>query len=167
MARHGVRTIFIQTANSDSVRAFVHPSALGTFIAEAHARHMYVVAWYLPDLRPTPLDYERVMQAIEFRTAGGEKFDSFALDIEPNGVKSADARNRALTTLSEVLRAQPGCASTPVHMIGGISGDSSAAQVTQFVRAVNETGCIGASLYGWAGTSHAAWRLMSAVEAKP
>lgn len=161
-----------------------------------------------------------------------ERFDSFALDIEPNGVKSAGARNRGLMALSDrvrrqvgptyalgaiipppraierkkgywkdfpytmlagtynvflpmnyytfntrhaapiytattanmrILRSQPGCASTPVHMIGGISGDSSAAQVKQFVRAINETGCIGASLYGWARTSHAAWRVLSAV----
>jgi len=62
-----------------------------------------------------------------------------------------------------VLRAQPGCATAPVHMIGGISNKSSPAQVEQFVRAAREMGCIGASLYGWKGTSVAAWRELAAV----
>jgi hypothetical protein len=232
MAAHGVRTIFVETANSSSSTGLVHPSALATFIVEAHARHMYVVAWYLPDLRPGPLDFDRVTQAIDFTSADGQKFDSFALDIESTVVKSESARNQELAALSarirgrvgagyalgaiipspvglagakshwrgfpyaplartydvflpmhyytfdirtakatytstlanmRLLRAQPGCAATPVHMIGGISGPSSTAQVHQFVRAVRETGCIGASLYGWAGTSAAAWKELAAL----
>jgi hypothetical protein len=233
MATHGVRAIFVETANSSSSSGLVHPGALATFIVEAHARHMYVVAWYLPDLRPGTLDFDRVMQAIDFASDDGQKFDSFALDIESTAVKSESARNQELAALSaqirsrvgagyalgaiipspvglagakshwrgfpyamlartydvflpmhyytfdihtakatytstlanmRVLRAQPGCAATPVHMIGGISGPSSTAQVHQFVRAVRETACIGASLYGWTGTKAAAWRELAAIE---
>ena len=69
------------------------------------------------------------------------------------------------STLSNmrVLRAQAGCATAPVHMIGGISGKSSAAEVQQLVRAARETGCVGASVYGWAGTSAAAWRELASL----
>jgi len=192
-----------------------------------------VVAWYLPNLRAGSVDFERVMQAIDFKTPDGQAFDSFALDIESTVVKPVSLRNQGLTTLSQqvrarvgpdyalgaiipspagistkkgfwsdfpyamlattydvflpmhyysfsshsaaaphistssnmaVLRAQPGCATTPVHMIGGISDKSSAVQVEQFVRAVRETGCIGASLYGWKGTSA---RGMSATSGRP
>ena len=232
MASHGVRTIFIETANAASTSGLVHPTGLGTFITEAHARHIYVVAWYLPNLRADSVDFDRVMQAIDFKTADGQSFDSFALDIESTVVKPVSLRNLGLAALSQqvrarvgrnyalgaiipspvgiatkkgfwsdfpyaalattydvflpmnyysfssrsaaaphtsttsnmrVLRAQPGCATTPVHMIGGISNKSSAAQVEQFVRAARETGCIGASLYGWKGTSAAAWRALAAV----
>jgi len=232
MAGHGVRTLFIETANAASASGLMHPAELATFIAEAHARRIYVVAWYLPNLRAGSVDFERVMQAIDFKTPDGQAFDSFALDIESTVVKPVSLRNQGLTTLSQqvrarvgpdyalgaiipspagistkkgfwsdfpyamlattydvflpmhyysfsshsaaaphistssnmaVLRAQPGCATTPVHMIGGISDKSSAVQVEQFVRAVRETGCIGASLYGWKGTSAAAWRELAAV----
>ena len=232
MAGHGVRTVFVETANAASTSGLVHPTELATFITEAHARHIYVVAWYLPNLRAGPVDLERVMQAIDFKTADGRTFDSFALDIESTVVKPVSLRNQGLTTLSQqvrarvgpdyalgaiipspvgistkkgfwsdfpyamlaatydvflpmhyysfsshsaaaphtsttsnvqVLRAQPGRATAPVHMIGGISNKSSPAQVEQFVRAAREMGCIGASLYGWKGTSVAAWRELAAV----
>jgi hypothetical protein len=233
MAGHGVRTIFIETANSSSASGLVHPSALAEFIVEAHARHMFVVAWYLPNLRSSSLDYDRAIQAIQFTSSDGQTFDSFALDIESTTVKPVSTRNKQLAALSarirsrvgsgyvlgaiipspvglsstkshwkgfpyamlaktydvfllmhyytfdirsaattytstlanmRVLRAQPGCATTPVHMIGGISNRSSIAQVRQFVRAVRKTGCIGASLYDWAGTNAAKWHELASVE---
>lgn len=236
MASHGVRTIFVETANSSSASGLVHPAELRAFITEAHKQRMYVVAWYLPNLRADSVDYERVLQAIEFTTADGQTFDSFALDIESTAVKSEPLRNEGLAALSEkirarvgpsyklggiipspldlsrkkgfwndfpyatvaktydvllpmnyysfnihepaptydamvvnmrVLRAQRGCASIPVHMIGGIAEDSSAAQVGQFVLAARDTGCIGASLYGWAGTTAAEWRELTAMKRVP
>jgi hypothetical protein len=232
MAARGVRTIFVETANASAKTAIVYPDGVRAFITEAHARHMYVVAWYLPTMSADPLDYERVVQAIDFTTADGQRFDSFALDIESSTVKPEALRNQGLATLSarirshvgpkyelgaivpspyglslkkgswndfpyqaiaqtydvfvpmdyytyhasnaaqayditiscmRVLRAQPGCATIPVHMIGGIAEKSSPEQAQQFVRASRETGCIGASLYGWAGTTEAEWREMSSV----
>ena len=44
MAKHGVKTIYVQTANDSSSSGIVHPKALSTFITQAHARHRYVVA---------------------------------------------------------------------------------------------------------------------------
>lgn len=233
MASHGVRTIYVETANSSSKSGLVHPDELSTLIMEAHKRHMYVVAWYLPSFRPGTVDYDRVVQAVDFRTSDGQSFDSFAMDIESTTVKSEADRNAGLAALSEkvrarvgrdyalgaiipsplnlsrkkgfwndfpyatvaksydvvlpmnyysfnihepaptydamvvnmrVLRAQKGCAKIPVHMIGGISEDSTAAQVGQFVQATKDTGCIGASMYGWAGTTAAQWRELAAVK---
>jgi hypothetical protein len=69
MAKHGVKTIYVQTANDSSSGGIVHPNALRTFITEAHARHRFVVAWYLPGLNAGSTDYDRVMQAIRFTTS--------------------------------------------------------------------------------------------------
>jgi hypothetical protein len=233
MAAHGVRKLFVETGNSSAASAIFKPDAQRTFIREAHARGMRVVAWYLPELLHPSLDYDRVAQTIGFRTAEGQKFDSFALDIESGAVRQVIARNQALEALSlkirelagpayplgaiipspvglnrkngywptfpyemlsrtydvfvpmsyytyhgkggpeayadtlanmRILRAQPGCATTPVHLIGGIAEKSSPNEVAAFVRAARENGCIGASLYGWTGTSPSHWQELSAFK---
>ncbi len=191
---------------------------------------MFVVAWYLPNLRADSDDFERVVQAIEFKTADGQTFDSFALDIESTAVKpiadatarwltcpanprqvgpdyalggiipspvglkkqtgfwdvfpyadvaetydvllpmayytfhgqtAAQAREDAIASM-RILRAQPGCSEVPVHLIGGIAGKSSAAEVKAFARAARETGSVGVSIYDWAGMSTARWRALGA-----
>ncbi len=231
MAGHGVRTIFIETASTRSSSGIANRSALGAFVTEAHARQMYVVAWYPPNMRAGSADYDRIVQAVEFVTADGQKFDSVALDIESTAVKRVSVRNRNIVALSKkirsrvgsayplgaiipspvglrkqtgfwnvfpytalatsydvylpmgyytyhvhsaagayadtianmrILRAQRGCKTIPVHLIGGLSGGSSAAEVRQFARGARETGCIGASLYDWVGTGAAQWRQLSA-----
>jgi hypothetical protein len=233
LSARGVRTLFIETANFGAKTDVVYPDQLRAFITEAHARHMYVVAWYLPNMSSDPTDYRRVVQAIDLTTADGQRFDSFALDIESSVVKPDALRNQGLATLSaqirshvgpkyplgaiipspyglslkkgswndfpyqaiaqtydvfvpmdyytyhdagnpakayditmacmQVIRAQPGCSTIPVHMIGGIAEKSSPQEVQQFVRATRETGCIGASLYGWPGTTAAAWNELAAA----
>jgi hypothetical protein len=70
----------------------------------------------------------------------------------------ADTRNNV-----RILRAQPGCATIPIHLIGGIAEDSSAMQVRSFVRGVRETDCFGASFYSWPGTTAAHWRELAAI----
>jgi hypothetical protein len=77
---------------------------------------MKVVAWYLPDLVDMPKDYTRVDAAIRFRTSDGQKFDSFALDIESGAIKSQKPRNRALLKLSRQIRASVG----PTYPLGAI-----------------------------------------------
>ena len=232
MARHGVRTLFIETANSRSTSAIPRPAQLRTFISQAHAHKMAIVAWYLPDMRDPSLDYSRIAQAIRFAAPGGQRFDSFAMDIESHAIASQTGRNAALTALSQrvrslvgptyplgaiipapvglakkqggwtvfpytmlartydvflpmayytyhahgasavyadavanvhILHAQKGCATTPIHLIGGISERSSTLETQAFVRAVRDTSCYGASVYGWAGTSLAAWRKLAVV----
>jgi hypothetical protein len=232
MAGHGVRTIYIETGNSRSKGVLFKPVQMQQFITEAHAHGLKIVAWYLPDMTDLNKDFTRVTAAIQLRTSAGQGFDSFALDIESGAVKTQQARNRALMTLSRqirdsvgpsyslgaitpspvglsrkrsywsrfpyselagiydvflpmgyytyhgkgaalayadtvgnvrIIRAQPGCSATPIHLIGGESEKSSTAEVKAFVRGTQETACIGASLYGWAGTKAAAWRELATV----
>jgi hypothetical protein len=232
MASHGVRTIFIETGNSHSSTAFKDVPAIETFIREAHARGMRVVAWYLPYFKSEALDLDRVTQAIRFTTSDGQSFDGFALDIESSAVKPESKRILALESISlkiraaagpayplgaiipspvglarksgywdafpyttiaraydvilpmgyytyhakgasavatdvagniRIIRAQPGCATIPIHMIGGIAGKSNPAEVAAFVYAAGEGGCVGASLYEWAGTSSGQWQELRAV----
>ncbi len=236
MAKHGVRTLHIETGNSRSSGQLFKPAELKQFITEAHARDMRVVAWYLPDLKDLDKDFGRIDAAIKLTTADGQKFDSFELDIESGAVTPESKRNRALLTLStrirdsvgpayplgaiipspvglsrkgsywstfpysdlariydvfvpmgyytyhgdgaklalsdtlgnaRILRAQKGCSAVPIHMIGGEAEKSSAAEVAAFVRGVREARCIGASLYGWAGTKPAHWQELTAVGSGP
>ena len=50
MAKHGVRTLYLETGNSRSVVSRKNPSMTSTFIRESHDKKMYIVAWYLPDM---------------------------------------------------------------------------------------------------------------------
>lgn len=233
MAKRGVKTLFIETGNSRSSTTIFQPTQLAKFIAEAHAHKMAVVAWYLPDMTNQSLDYSRIEAAIKFETPDGQRFDSFALDIESHAVTSESARNSRLSALSakirtlvgekyplgaiipspvglsrpnggwttfpyamlastydvfvpmgyytyhtkgasgvyadatanvRILRSKPGCAKTPIHMIGGIAENSSLPEVRAFVRAVRDSGCVGASLYSWVGTTSGHWQALATVQ---
>ncbi len=116
MASHGVSTLYIETANYTWPVAINQPSAMTAFIEECHARKVKVVAWYLPGFRDLGKDYERSMAAIRYRTPDGQKFDSFALDIEASIVKPPSARSARLKTLSAKIRRAVGEA----YPLGGI-----------------------------------------------
>jgi len=178
------------------------------------------------------LDYDRIAQAISFKTGDGQGFDSFALDIESTAIHKVSRRNAALATLSakirtlvgpsyalgaiipspvgiakqtgfwngfpygyvasaydvvvpmgyytyhgkgaaaaaadvggslRILRQQPGCADVPVHLIGGLAGKTTPAEVGAFARAARASGCIGASLYSWSATSEGEWNALRVV----
>lgn len=110
LAAAGVRTLYLETANWRRPRSvkIVWPNANRRFIAAAHARGMRVVAWYLPSLADLAADRERSLAAIRFKTANGQGFDGFALDIESGVVAGISARNAQLMTLSRQLRAAVG-----------------------------------------------------------
>jgi hypothetical protein len=119
MHREGVHTLFLQTASSSSpVGSLVYrPSQVGRFLGAAHARGMRVVAWYLPPLRDVGREYRRAMAAIDLRTPGGQRFDAFALDIEPSATTPAGTlRNDNLRRLSNRLRTAVG----PTYQLGAI-----------------------------------------------
>jgi hypothetical protein len=109
MARHGVRTLYLETSNSRSSFDVKDSSKVATFISAAHAHNIKIVAWYLPDMTKVSKDYSRIEKAINFHTSDGQKFDSFALDIESSAVKSESARNKALASLSTKIRSLVGC----------------------------------------------------------
>jgi hypothetical protein len=108
MARDGVKTLYLQTGNYEQRTDLVRPSKLGAFIDAAHATGMRVVAWYLPSFFYPAQDTRAALAAIRFRSAKGQRFDSFALDIEASLVRSVPLRSRRLLTLSSRLRAAVG-----------------------------------------------------------
>ena len=108
MARHGVRTLYLQTGNYSQRVDIVRPRAAARFIEAAHAAGIRVVAWYLPSFAKPGQDARRALAAIRFRSASGERFDGFALDIEASLVRPASLRTQRLLRLSARLRAAVG-----------------------------------------------------------
>lgn len=108
MAARGVRTLYLETGNYKQRTDLFRPARLGRFIEAAHAAGIRVVAWYLPSFKNVARDLRRSLAAVEFRTAGGERFDSFALDIEASVVRSPARRSQRLLELSRRLRAEVG-----------------------------------------------------------
>jgi hypothetical protein len=121
MAAHGVRTLYVETASWRVARAvdIVAPQQTQELIAAAHSNGMKVVAWYLPGLTDLSSDMRRVRAALGLRTADGQAFDSFALDIEANGVNPVSRRNAALLKLSRRIRGDVG----PAYELGAIVPD--------------------------------------------
>jgi hypothetical protein len=116
MRAHGVRTLYLQTSNYNRHRAMVFPGRTGEFIDAAHKAGMFVVAWYLPDFADVPRDLRRVETALKFRSASGDMFDAFGLDIEAPIVASATVRTRRLLSLADSIRNQAG----PAYPLGAI-----------------------------------------------
>ena len=108
MARDGVRTLYLQTGNYEQSADLFRPRQLGRFIDAAHAAGMRVVAWYLPSFLYPAQDTRSALAAIRFRSAKGERFDSFALDIEASLVHSVPLRTERLLQLSDRLRGAAG-----------------------------------------------------------
>ena len=116
MARLGVRTLYLQTGNYSQPANLVRRRDLGRFVDAAHAAGLRVVAWYLPSFLSPAQDARRALAAIRFRSASGERFDGFALDIEASLVKGVRLRNQRLLGLSARLRAVAG----PRYALGAI-----------------------------------------------
>ena len=82
IAARGAQTLYLQTGNYRQRADLVRAGGLGSLVEAAHAQGLQVVAWYLPSFAFPGLDLRRALAAIRFRTPRGERFDSFALDIE-------------------------------------------------------------------------------------
>lgn len=121
LAASGVKTLYVETANWRQRRNvdIVFPEATDRLIEAAHANGMRVVAWYLPSFAAPALDLRRSLAAIGHRTPTGQGFDSFALDIESNQVRSITRRNAAMLTLSQAIRTAVG----PDYALGAIVPD--------------------------------------------
>jgi hypothetical protein len=112
----GVQTLFVETGNFRQRVDVVGRRHVGSLIEAVHALGISVVAWYLPDFVNQARDLRRARAAINFRTTSGDRFDSFALDIESSLVRNTAERNRRLLALSARLRAVAG----PDSAIGAI-----------------------------------------------
>ncbi len=110
MDARGVDTLFVETANYHKPRRtpMFRPAAMAKMVEEAHRRDMHVVAWYVPSFDRLERDFKRSMAALRFVTPSGERFDSFALDIEATVVRDIPTRNRRAIALSERLRERVG-----------------------------------------------------------
>lgn len=104
MDARGVRTIYLQTATYGSPAPVVYPKKVAEFIASAHRRNMTVVGWSVPSFTTPEKDFWRARAGALFETGKGERFDSFALDIEANIVDNIWLRNHRLIVLSDRLR---------------------------------------------------------------
>lgn len=113
---HPARTLFLETGNYRQTTDLVRAGALGRFLDAAHAAGLRVVAWYLPSLANPSRDLRRALAAIRFASPAGERFDSFALDIEASVVQPVSLRNARLLALSAQLRAAVG----PRYPLGAI-----------------------------------------------
>jgi hypothetical protein len=100
----GIRTLFLETSNYRRDYALFRPDMMERFIQAAHVAGMRVVGWYLPGFANLRRDYRRSRAAINFRTANGEAFDSFGLDIESREVKDVTERNDRVLRLSRRIR---------------------------------------------------------------
>jgi hypothetical protein len=116
VANRGVRTVYVETGNFRQRVDVVRASWVGRLIEAAHDQGISVVAWYLPSLTNVARDLRRSLAAAELRTSDGDRFDSFALDIESSAVRGAAERNRRLLALSRRLRAAVG----PDYPLGAI-----------------------------------------------
>jgi hypothetical protein len=63
----------------------------------------------------------------------------------------------------ELLRGRVGDEGLAVHLVGGLAGSATVAQVRAFATAAADEGALGASLYDYATTSAAQWRALSAA----
>jgi hypothetical protein len=101
---HGVGSLYLQSSNFSQTTDIVRPAAIGRFVEAAHAAGLNVVAWYLPGFSNPALDARRALAAIRFRSAHGQRFDGFALDIESSTVANVSLRNARLLALAQRLR---------------------------------------------------------------
>jgi hypothetical protein len=120
-AAAGIRTIFIETANyrRPAFGTIAYPFATASLLDAAHSKGLKVVAWYLPSFARLRRDLRRTLAAIRFTTPLGGHFDSFALDIEANVVKSLATRNSRTLRLSRRIRRAVG----PSYALGAIVPD--------------------------------------------
>lgn len=108
MARKGVTTLYLETSNYQKKNDLFRPRALATFIRAAHEKDIAVVAWYVPGFANLKKDLRRTFKAIRFRTDDGQRFDSFALDIEATVVRDIGRRNRRFSKLAGRIRNRVG-----------------------------------------------------------
>lgn len=120
MHRRGVRTIYLQTATYGSPRHIVHRQKVAEYITSAHQRGMTIIGWSVPSFTKWRKDLERARAGLLFETDEGERFDSFALDIEANIIDRISIRNERLLKISSGLRATAG----PGYPLGAIIPDT-------------------------------------------
>ena len=114
---HRVHTLYLQTSNYRQTVDVVKPARLGRFLDAADAAGIDVVGWYLPSLASPSRDLRRALAGARFRSAAGNGFDGFALDIEATKVRSFALRNRRAISFAASVRRALG----PAYPLGAIT----------------------------------------------
>lgn len=110
-AAKGTKTLYLESARYSSKGDFEFPKAMGAALDEAKALGLRVVAWYPPDFKDIDSDVKRSVAAVRYRSPGGNRFDSFAADIEYTaGVPDHGKRNKLTIEYSKRLRKAAGAA---------------------------------------------------------
>lgn len=104
----GATTLYLQTSNWGRTNDMYKPAKIARFIDAGKAQGIKVVAWYVPSFKNLDKDFRRTMKAINFQTTTGNRFDSFAMDIEATEVNSISRRNARLLKLSRWVRGKVG-----------------------------------------------------------
>ena len=102
MAAAGVQTVYLQTSHRRSRADVIEPDRLDALIDEAHAKHMHVVAWYLPTFVNVERDLRRLLAAADLAV------DGLGVDIEAVDVPDPVERNERVIDLTARLRAALG-----------------------------------------------------------
>jgi hypothetical protein len=76
------------------------------------------------------------------------------------------AHNYAMKVI-QIIRNEVGSWSVPIHVIGGISNESTTLESRGFVRALRERGVIGGSYYSYPGTTEAQWEELAQIPVNP
>ena len=117
LSAHRVHTLFLQTSNYRQSVDVVRPAKLGRFLDAADAARIDVVGWYLPSLASPSRDLRRALAGARFRSAAGNGFDGFALDIEATKVRSFALRNVRAISFAAAVRQSLG----PAYPLGAIT----------------------------------------------
>ncbi len=124
MRARGAKTIYLQTSTYGQSGAIYDDEAIDEFLHHAHKRDMKVVAWYVPSFAQQKVDLRSSKRAIDYRSPTGERFDSFALDIEATHVGDIATRNMRLLNLSKRIRRHAGRS----YPLGAITPDPIASE---------------------------------------
>ena len=122
LAQRDVKSIFVQTSTYGMHDGILHRKALTTMLRVAHNHDMDVISWYVPSFAHMDVDFRRSMQAVRFKSRYGDRFDSFALDIEATVVDNIARRNKRFLRLSERIRKHAGDG----YALGAITPDPQA-----------------------------------------
>jgi len=81
-----------------------------------------------------------------------------------SGARGAARYTRACI---DIIRTETGSANVPIHVIGGISNQSTTAEARAFVRTVRAKAVLGASYYAFHGTTNGQWQALQPVRNLP
>ena len=119
MAAHGVRTLYIETANYHCPATPPPCSAattLAALIQECHARGIKVVAWYLPGFNDPAKDYKRSMAAI----ASAPPTARSSTRSPSTSRRASSSREHAQRAVSQTLSSRIRAAVGARYPLGGI-----------------------------------------------